>query len=85
MVNSELDIIRRIIYAPMPWHLAGLTYTASGYGAKIPSRWMAVCRDGRKRRIYVVCYSNAASMFIVLGGKKTIIPETVLQQHQFPL
>lgn len=49
--------------APMWWHENGRTYTASGYGARIPTRHM-VWFEGRWRRVYCRIYSNAGTLFI---------------------
>ena len=56
------------------WHKAGLQYTASGYGGKIPSTWM-VRLPGDKiwRRVYVAQYGNAGTAYVevkVHGQKK---------------
>lgn len=48
---------------PMPHHDAGLSYTASGYGARIPTPYM-VKWLGRWRRVYAACFSNVASYYI---------------------
>jgi len=40
----------------------------TGYGGKIPTRYRVVCGDGRVRRVYAMCYSNAASFYILVGG-----------------
>ena len=49
--------------SPMAHHLAGLTWTATGYGARIPSRYM-VHINGKWRRVYFRCYSNIGTCFI---------------------
>lgn len=48
---------------PLPWQLAGLQYTASGYGARIPTRY-TVRYNGRWRRVYCICYGNSGTLFI---------------------
>ena len=50
-------------YAPMPHHLAGLQWTASGYGRRIPTRYMVQWR-GVWRRVYVCQISNAGTAYI---------------------
>ena len=50
-------------YAPMAHHLAGLTWTASGYGARIPMPYM-VQVFGKWRRVYCRIYSNIGTLFI---------------------
>ena len=42
--------------------------TASGYGRKIPTRHM-VKVGTRWHRVYVMCYGNAGSAYIVKGGE----------------
>jgi hypothetical protein len=62
-----------IIGNPLPWQHKGLQQTASGYGAKLTSDRMVKLPDGRKRRIYVTCYSNVGSSWITLNGKKLFL------------
>jgi hypothetical protein len=54
------------------WQEKGLSYTASGYGAKIPSARM-VYIDGRWRRVYVTQYGNAGSAWILVKGVKVSV------------
>ena len=49
--------------SPLPWQERGLSYTATGYGARIPSRYM-VKHNGRWRRVYVCQYGNAGTAYI---------------------
>lgn len=49
--------------APLPFHDAGLSYTASGYGRRIPTRFM-VHVSGRWHRVYLCQFSNAGSAYI---------------------
>ena len=48
---------------PLPWQLAGLTYTSTGYGKRIPARLM-VKFNGRWRRVYCCIYSNSGTCYI---------------------
>ena len=48
---------------PLPWQLRGQTWTATGYGARVPSRWV-VRYQNRWRRVYVCQYSNVGTAFI---------------------
>ena len=54
------------------WQEKGLSYTATGYGSKIPTASM-VYYECKWRRIYARCYSNCATLFIVLNGKQVNI------------
>ncbi len=47
----------------LPWQKSGLSYTSSGYGRKIPSRYM-VQWQGRWRRVYIACFGNASTHYI---------------------
>jgi len=47
----------------MAHHRAGLTWTASGYGARIPTPYM-VRVNGKWRRVYCRIYSNIGTCFI---------------------
>jgi hypothetical protein len=48
---------------PMPHHVLGLSYTATGYGKRIPTEIM-VKWEGKWRRVYCYCYSNIGSCYI---------------------
>lgn len=52
-----------VIESPLGFHKRGLSYTATGYGARIPTTYM-VKWQGRWRRVYAACYGNAASTYI---------------------
>ncbi len=48
----------------LPRHLlAGRTYTASGYGLRIPTRFKVLV-NRRWRRVYSCCVSNTETLFI---------------------
>lgn len=49
--------------SPLWWQEKGLSFTASGYGRRIPSHYM-VRFNGRWRRVYVCQISNAGSFYI---------------------
>ena len=59
-------------YRPLPWQVAGLQKTASGYGIKIPTRY-TVTYQGKERRIYADCCSNVASTYIIVNGQKVYV------------
>lgn len=48
---------------PLWWQEKGLSFTASGYGARIPTRYV-VQLHGRWRRVYCHIYSNSGTCFI---------------------
>ena len=70
-VNYVIDgFILAVIDAPLPRQKAGLSFTASGYGAAIPTSRIVKCADGKTRRVYATCYGNAASVWIRVNGGK---------------
>jgi len=52
-----------VIEKPLWWQEKGLSYTATGYGKKIPTRYM-VSYKGKFRRVYCAIYSNNGTMYI---------------------
>lgn len=43
--------------------------SASGYGAKIPTRYMLkLAGKGRFHRVYAMCYGNGSSAYVLRGG-----------------
>lgn len=58
----------------LDWQKRGLSYTASGYGSKIPTRYKVQWR-GRWYRVYCRCYSNIGTCYIVSNGQEIIITE----------
>lgn len=48
---------------PLRHHAAGLWFTATGYGSRIPTR-LVVKFNGRWRRVYCRCYSNVGTLYI---------------------
>lgn len=47
----------------LPWQRAGLQYTATGYGRKIPTAFM-VWVGAKWRRVYCCVYSNSGTCYI---------------------
>lgn len=59
--------------SPLPWQERGLSYTASGYGERIPTRHMVRTINNRWRRVYATCFFNAATLWIVENGERVIV------------
>jgi len=86
-MNRQLETVERIdalntirtpletIEKPLWWQERGLSYTATGYGSKIPTQYM-VKHSGRMKRVYCRIFSNAGSLYIV-SGKTTIAIDEV--------
>lgn len=50
----------------------GYNRSVTGYGPKIPTRYR-VQYLGRSRRVYAMCYGNAASTYIIVNGETQFI------------
>ena len=59
---------------PLWWQLQNLTYTATGYGAKIPTRYM-VKYDKRIYRVYCAIFGNVGTCWVKIKGEKVIVSE----------
>lgn len=57
--------------SPLPHHKLGLSFTASGYGSKIPTDKM-VKYNGRWRRVYVRIFGNSGTAYITTGPDESI-------------
>lgn len=56
------------------WQEKGLSYTASGYGKKIPTtRMVKLPGDTRWRRVYCCIFSNSGTCYVIHKGKWVII------------
>ena len=60
-------------YEPLPWQVSGLSYTASGYGSRIPTPHV-VYLAGRRYRIYCRVHSNVGVCYINYMGRKVVVP-----------
>jgi hypothetical protein len=56
-----------------------LQRSVTGYGSKLPTPYMANCSDGRARRVYAICYSNCASFYIIIKGKRAFLRDHELE------
>jgi hypothetical protein len=60
----DSTIIYRSKYCP-------LNSNVTGYGNKIPCPYYAFLPDSKiKRRVYAICYSNTASHYVLVNGKR---------------
>jgi hypothetical protein len=64
----------------LAWQRAGLQQTATGYGSKLTTEHMVKVEGGRDvwRRVYAICYSNAASFFVMLDYKRVFVRDSDL-------
>ena len=73
---AYLDSDYVVINRPLQHHKLGLMYTANGYGSKLPTRYMLSIDGGRYRRVYATCFSNVASYWVVVSGKKLYLRDS---------
>lgn len=57
----------------LEWQRLGMQYTATGYGAKIPTRKVIKWSDGKVRRVYCDIYSNVGSCYCMINGCKVSV------------
>ena len=69
-IDSPHTIILQAKEKPLWWQDKGLSYTASGYGRRIPTRYM-VRLNGKWRRVYCCVFSNIGTLYIGDFFKKT--------------
>ena len=62
--------------APLWWQEKGLSYTASGYGLRIPTRYKVKVRN-RWRRVYACQMSNAGTCYIGRPGDWEYIVQSI--------
>ena len=63
------DFHADLVNDPLPWQKAGLQQTATGYGGKLTSSYK-INFNGRLYRIYTTCFSNCASHWFTVSGRK---------------
>jgi len=56
----------------LEWQKKGLSYTATGYGSKIPTT-QKVWYEGKWRRIYCTIFSNIGTSWITVMGCRQIV------------
>ena len=58
----------------LPWQKAGLQYTASGYGKRIPTSYMVkLPGEPRWRRVYCCIFSNSGTCYVARGKDWIVI------------
>ncbi len=60
------------IEAPMYHHINNLSYTASGYGSKLPTRYK-IKYNNRWYRVYSICHSNVSTEYVLINGERVIV------------
>lgn len=65
-----------VMVRPLWWQDRGLSYTATGYGSKIPTRFMVRTINQKWRRVYCAIFSNSGTYYVMHGKEKTIVEVT---------
>jgi len=53
---------------------APVNRSRTGYGCKIPTTFMLIDTETRRRyRVYVMCYSNSGTSYIITQGRMVIV------------
>ena len=63
----------------LDWQKRGLQQTATGYGSKLNSGYTLTVPGQRPRRVYAICYSNAASHYVLVNGQAMYLRDSELQ------
>lgn len=69
-----LEAKYEVIPNPLWWQKQGLMQTATGYGSKLLTHNMAKIGN-RMYRIYAICISNCASLFVIVKGERLFLKE----------
>lgn len=79
LILENLDAIRAFVGEPArqqaaqpDWMKRGLQQTATGYGRKL-NTGRKIAYNGREYRLYATCYSNNASVWFTVQGKKIYV------------
>lgn len=68
-------IVSVFMFYPCAKKVSG--WTAEGYGEKIPTDWQVIIAGEKKwRKVYAICWSNVASHYIMLDGKREFIRDS---------
>jgi len=70
-----------LLYRPLWFHVAGLQETRTGYGSRLRTPYMLDYK-GYRRRLYAICWSNAATYYVNVKGKREIIPSHLLKRPE---
>lgn len=64
-----VDQLDELVKCLLPWQAMVLQQTATGYGAKLTTRWK-INYCGKLYRVYATCCSNIASLWFTVKGER---------------
>lgn len=67
-----LTVREELVYDPPEWMKRGLQQTASGYGKRL-NTGLKINYCGKLYRIYATCFSNVASCWFTVRGRKIYV------------
>lgn len=74
--NKASPLLKRQVFGvridELPHHKLGLSFTATGYGNKIPTIYKARVA-GAWRRIYSRCFSNTSFEYVIINGEECAV------------
>ena len=74
----------KLVVRELPWQVAGLQQTASGYGSRLTSRYkVQVPGEHQERRVYVTCWSNSGTAWFTVRGTRYLVPESARLGEDF--
>ena len=75
-LDKEYDVKTSLLL----WQKQGLMQTASGYGRKLTSSKMVRIKGEKVwRRVYIVCFSNSGSAYILVKGNAFYIRDSFME------
>lgn len=73
-VLKYLDVAYESRHTPMLHHVAGRSWTRTGYGKKIPTpRMIRIEGETCWRRVYCCIYSNIGTSYIIRKGEWVVV------------
>lgn len=81
---AEMKIVSHVSWGDLPegarrvkllkWQKLGLSFTASGYGRRIPTSRM-IRLNGRWRRVYCCIFSNSGTCYVEQGKDWIVVTD----------
>ena len=54
--------------------------TRTGYGPKLATSWLVLLDSKRWHRVYVMCWSNSGTAYVLERGEKLIVDSYAIEQ-----
>jgi hypothetical protein len=73
LIRLDFPVTSMMIRKPMKHHEIGLSVDSTGYGSKIPTRYMVRTIDSKWRRVYCAIYSNIGTLYVMHGKNRPVV------------